>query len=389
MPRQRRAHTAHHPSTCAAAPASAASPTWPAAASPPRPPTPLLSLAPGEVHLWWADADDPALTGELVAWYAAHYLTPAEAAAAGGERARVLARALVRATLARYCASPPTSASSPPAAADPLSLTFTAATRGGKPALHPACNPAGVEFNLTHAGALAGVAVGRAGSGVGLDAEAAGRAPRAGAAALAARHFSAPETAALAAIAAAEGPDAANAEFVRLWTLKEAFVKATGEGIRGAGLAVGGGSCGGGADPATPAAVTQGLASFTISLEADTTGRAAARALEAALPGLPGVGGRARVGRGDPTLCGPAAAVRSIRLASPSADASAWRFLLMRPVPGYVAALCVRKEEGGGGGGGGGGQPSAHPLRARAWLGLPGRAASPLPSGAAGLACSL
>jgi len=337
------------------------------------------------VHLWWADAADPALTADVLDGYASTFLTPTEAAAAGGERARILARALVRATLARYCCSP----SSSPVPPDPRALSFITATRGGKPALHPACNPAGVEFNLTHAGGLAGLAVGGPGSGVGLDLEAAGRAPRSGAGSVAARHFSPAEAAALEALAAAAGPAAAAAEFVRLWTLKEAFVKATGDGIRGAGVAVGGGDGGGGpgaADPATPAAVTAGLASFTIALEEDAGGDAAKR-LAAALPGLPALGGRGRVGAGDATLSGPAGAVRAITLrpASPglALDPASWRLLLLRPVPGYVAALCVRRPEGGGEG-----QQQPHPLRVRAWAGLPGGVPRPLPAGAAGLACS-
>jgi len=94
----------------------------------------------------------------------------------------------------------------------------------GKPALAPGFTPGGLRFNLAHSGdmALVGVALGRE---VGVDVEQ--TRPLLDAESIAERYFSARERAALADWPAAERP----AAFFKIWTGKEAFIKATGHGL--------------------------------------------------------------------------------------------------------------------------------------------------------------
>jgi 4'-phosphopantetheinyl transferase len=93
----------------------------------------------------------------------------------------------------------------------------------GKPAIageHAAC---GLHFNISHTRGAAACAI--AFHEVGIDIEAAGRDTDEG---VAARFFSAAENALLLA-----APDAERkALFFAIWTLKEAFIKATGEGLQ-------------------------------------------------------------------------------------------------------------------------------------------------------------
>lgn len=91
----------------------------------------------------------------------------------------------------------------------------------GKPQLAPAT---GVEFNLTHSGQLALVAVGRGGR-LGVDVED----PRRDRPflRLARRYFSTPEYRWLEALP----PSQQRAGFYRLWVLKEAYLKAVGTGL--------------------------------------------------------------------------------------------------------------------------------------------------------------
>lgn len=98
-------------------------------------------------------------------------------------------------------------------------LCFTLSPRG-----KPSLPGAGLHFNLAHSGGLAVLAVTRAGE-VGVDVERIR--PMPDALDLAARFFSPRELAALRAVPPA-GRDAA---FFRLWTRKEAWLKATGDGI--------------------------------------------------------------------------------------------------------------------------------------------------------------
>ena len=121
------------------------------------------------------------------------------------------ARALLRRTLA------------PAAGADPADLRF-AYTAAGKPAL-----AGGPEFSLAHSGDHALVAV-AFGAAVGADLERIRAEPARPPSVE--RYFSEPERAELAAL----DEEARRRRFFDLWTLKEAYLKATGEGVRAHGL---------------------------------------------------------------------------------------------------------------------------------------------------------
>ncbi len=106
---------------------------------------------------------------------------------------------------------------------DPAALAFDISP-SGKPSLR-AQNDVGehVHFNVTHTGGDAAIALCRSAE-VGIDIERV-RSVRDG---LAQRYFSIEEVAALEALSEPEQLEA----FFRCWTRKEAFVKATGEGIK-------------------------------------------------------------------------------------------------------------------------------------------------------------
>lgn len=153
------------------------------------------------------------VTESLTADHAARWtavLDPAERAAAerfhfpADRRQYLAAHALTRGLIA--------AATSQPAA----TLLFTRRP-GGKPEL---ATPPGVEFSLSHTRSLVAVAVGR-GLALGVDVEPIDRV--AAVTDIAARYFAPAE----AALVRGEGRRA----FLRLWTLKEAYLKATGEGL--------------------------------------------------------------------------------------------------------------------------------------------------------------
>lgn len=108
----------------------------------------------------------------------------------------------------------------------PAAVRFVAGAHG-KPFAVLAGEAVAVSFSLSHGGGMAGVALAAQGDlPLGLDLEARGRriSPE-----IARRYFAPAEIAALEAL-----PGAGRAEaLVRLWTLKEAFVKATGRGLGG------------------------------------------------------------------------------------------------------------------------------------------------------------
>ena len=169
-------------------------------------------------HLPNLQATDP----DLISHYASTLLTPSEAAAAAaaadsGRPAApaVLARALTRATLAKYvpgCADPRALALAPGPSGKPGLVGWDAGWarpgdlgRWASAAANPLCPslappPPALEFNLTHTSGLLGLAVSAPGWAVGLDAEATTRpagADGARALALARRYFSAAEVEAL------------------------------------------------------------------------------------------------------------------------------------------------------------------------------------------------
>ena len=97
-------------------------------------------------------------------------------------------------------------------------------TESGKPVLEPAQAPPDLHFSLTHTRGLAACAVGCP-HALGIDAEA-WRVPAP--IELAARHFARSE----ALLVAAQAPAQRHSTFYRLWTLKEAYLKATGCGLK-------------------------------------------------------------------------------------------------------------------------------------------------------------
>lgn len=128
------------------------------------------------------------------------------------QRDYAVAHALLRTSLSRLGGRPPDA------------WRFDTTDRG-KPLL-PASDPARrtISFNLSHTHGLVACAI-AAGADVGVDVERIDRG--ANAHGIAARYFAASELAWLRAAPA----DAYAARFITLWTLKEAYLKATGEGI--------------------------------------------------------------------------------------------------------------------------------------------------------------
>ena len=172
---------------------------------------------PGPVDVWFAHEallDDARVAARLEGLLDADERARRDRMAhESGRRQQLLARAMQREVLSRY----------EPAIA-PTDWRFERGA-GGRPALAPAFAPTGLNFNVAHTPGMAVVAVGRVGH-IGVDVEACDkRVPLA----VARRYFSPREAAALDALA----PEARPQRFLRLWTLKEAYLKAVGEGLPG------------------------------------------------------------------------------------------------------------------------------------------------------------
>ncbi len=174
---------------------------------------PGLRLPDFQVHLWSLSLNlPPAALAQ-----AASLLAPQEAERAArcrfksdGNRA-IAGRGQLRAILGRCLG------------ADPAALEFSYGPRG-KPALAGVWSRSGWHFNLAHSADVALLAVTRSGP-VGVNVERIR--PLADLSQLVSRFFSPGENAAFQALAEDQKPDA----FFRLWTRKEAWLKATGEGI--------------------------------------------------------------------------------------------------------------------------------------------------------------
>lgn len=108
--------------------------------------------------------------------------------------------------------------------AAPAAWRFIAGVHG-KPALAPGPDALAADFNLSHSGSRALLAVSAGCELTGTDIEF--HRPARNFHGLAQRNFAAPEAARLAGLAERE----LEQEFYDIWTLKEAFVKATGEGL--------------------------------------------------------------------------------------------------------------------------------------------------------------
>ena len=180
-----------------------------------RSPPTVLTLTPDDVHVWHAD---PALASDAA--LLRHY----EALMSPDERARharfvfsadqhvyLVARALVRTTLSRY------------ADVEPHAWTFRAG-RYGRPEI---AGPGGVpplRFSLSHTAGLVALAVSSP-SQVGIDVE--GISARASGLDIARRYFASSEAEDLEALP----PEQQGRAFLEYWTLKEAYIKATGLGL--------------------------------------------------------------------------------------------------------------------------------------------------------------
>jgi 4'-phosphopantetheinyl transferase len=158
-------------------------------------------------------------SAEAAAWPlldAAEQARAARLRVAADRAAYIAAHALLRRTLS-------TVAAGNGAAIPPASWRF-ATPAGGKPAIHGPPGQQGLHFSLSHARGMVACAAGY-GHDLGVDVEAIGAAARP---LELARRFFAPEEAAL---IASLPPGPREVAFCRIWTLKEAYLKATGTGI--------------------------------------------------------------------------------------------------------------------------------------------------------------
>ena len=176
------------------------------------PPAGRWALSVPEVHVYGAELDpSPAQMTALASTLSLDERTRAERFHFSRHRDRfIAARAFLRAILGRYLQ------------VEPARLEFVYSSRG-KPALAAGFDGE-LHFNTAHSGDLALFAVTRAGP-VGVDVERIRSMPDAGQ--IAARFFSPRESDRLQATPDADKP----AAFFNLWTRKEAWLKATGEGI--------------------------------------------------------------------------------------------------------------------------------------------------------------
>ncbi|AEA24938.1 4'-phosphopantetheinyl transferase [Pseudonocardia dioxanivorans CB1190] len=165
----------------------------------------------GECTVWWAGPVDPALRRDLVALLDEHERTRLRAFRRPDDAGRYLAaHALTRIVLGERTATHP--------AGVRFDRTCRCGAPHGKPRLAPV-GDGGPEFSFTHSGDLVGLAV--ADVPVGLDVEhhralsdVAGMA----------EHVSSPAE-------KARPAPATTGEFLRVWTRKEALLKATGDGL--------------------------------------------------------------------------------------------------------------------------------------------------------------
>jgi 4'-phosphopantetheinyl transferase len=185
--------------------AGRAAPVWDGRAAVP-------ALPGGDVHVWLLELDDPTGEERLLG-----LLAPAERARADAYRLErhgrryAVGRARLRELLGAYLGE------------EPRSVRLVDGPNG-KPELAVPVVPA-LRFNLTHSEGLALCAIAR--EDVGVDLELLDRARRPRWLAVAGRFFHEEERERLAGLAGEEGW----AEFLRIWTLKEACLKAAGFGL--------------------------------------------------------------------------------------------------------------------------------------------------------------
>ena len=166
-----------------------------------------------ELHLWTLNHDEfESGLAELRGWLAADEVTRAERFVTDRLQASfVLSRSFLRGVLARYLHC------------DPREVSFTLGAFG-KPALTAADSDLQLSFNLAHAGSITLCAVGL-NRDIGVDVEQLRDIEDMDK--IAGRFFAPLEVAKLDALSEGEKLEA----FFRCWTGKEAFIKATGEGL--------------------------------------------------------------------------------------------------------------------------------------------------------------
>ena len=220
-----------------------------------------MAIGSGEVHVWWLQTDSMlSVPGILEA--CAGLLDEDEISECLNTKdpvsrdTRIVARAFTRSVLARYLADEAFPHDGPA----PKSLEFVRNAHGKPELVHSSetknsytevskgtrtlsrlkqlehsTPPCGVgkrsngllQFNVTHTEGLIGVAIARDIS-VGIDAESISRRTRSDPLRLARRRFSTAEIEQLETI---QEREARNLHFMKIWTLKEAYVKAVGRGI--------------------------------------------------------------------------------------------------------------------------------------------------------------
>lgn len=171
-------------------------------------------LRPGEVHLWYCDieASGDADEAYLALLDRAEHSRLERLRFAADRQQFLRSHALLRSVLARYLRC----------RAD--ELKFARGDRG-KPFLEAPGSAAALSFNLSHAGSRAVLVVVGGGAAVGVDIER--HRPGRRFDALARRHFAGTEVLRLEAMQQSERV----ASFYDTWTLKEAYVKAHGQGL--------------------------------------------------------------------------------------------------------------------------------------------------------------
>ena len=172
-----------------------------------------IALPEDEVHLWRVDLE--AIRGEESRWQKALSSDESTRAArfhfARDRQHFIAARSWLRTILGGYLAT------------DASRLTFSYSKKE-KPSLGQAFTASGVTFNVSHSGGVALLAITRHRE-IGVDVEQVRR--DFDLEGIARRFFSAHEQQQLAGLADEKKPEA----FFRCWTRKEAYIKATGEGL--------------------------------------------------------------------------------------------------------------------------------------------------------------
>ncbi|XP_065855265.1 uncharacterized protein [Euphorbia lathyris] len=196
------------------------------ASSPPLGPVQLPS--PMETHLWYVVPDE-VNSGSILSRYM-EILSPIEkenVLCMPGDQLQkraLLARTLVRTTIARYQIRDHV---------DPRSIKFRRNIHG-KPEVEwqtdHGCSPPPLHFNISHTSSLIACGV-TTGSQIGIDVEEKQRKIKNNILAFARRYFSCHEVKFLSSISDSE---VQRQEFIKLWTLKEAYVKALGKGFSAA-----------------------------------------------------------------------------------------------------------------------------------------------------------